>query len=218
MDDIDHLAEISDDPDDEESDYGRGYRHGWKAAASRIAADLRRMKAAQETAHVFLAAIAYDGAAALARLTGEELDDEDSHEDRVEATVTADPGGGYEEFVTAEHFTEPVTHVAALWKDIDQMNVCISIGNSDHKLSQARWAEFVQIVSHVVYRVGKLEGAQVHGEYFSPTAAPWQNACWWLQLPTDPMRTQALRSRLRQLRAEYEQTSIAWLAGETEFL
>jgi len=79
MGDIDLLAEISDDPDDGDSDYGRGYRHGWKAAASRIAADLRRMKAAQEAAGVFLAALAYDGAAALARLTGEELDDEDSH-------------------------------------------------------------------------------------------------------------------------------------------
>jgi hypothetical protein len=98
------------------------------------------------------------------------------------------------------------------------VNVCISIGNSDDKLTQRRWSEFVEAVSYVVRQAGKFEGAQVHGEYFSPSSAPWQNACWWLQLPTDPMGTEALRIRLGQLRDEYGQKSIAWLAGETEFL
>lgn len=65
---------------DVHTDYGRGYRDGWKAAGLRIAADLGRMKTAQEAAGVFLAALAYDGAAELARLTAGEHD-EDGDED-----------------------------------------------------------------------------------------------------------------------------------------
>ena len=97
------------------------------------------------------------------------------------------------------------------------MNVCISIGNSDDKLSQRRWSEFVAAVRYAVYKAGKSEGAQIHGEYFSLPTSPWQNACWWLQL-TDPLDVNALRISLGQLREEFEQTSIAWLAGGTEFL
>ncbi len=50
MDDIDLLAEICDDPDDGDSDYGRGYRHGWQAAASRIAQRIERTTCADQAA------------------------------------------------------------------------------------------------------------------------------------------------------------------------
>lgn len=99
-----------------------------------------------------------------------------------------------------------------------EQNVCISIGNSDDKLSQTRWSEFVSRVSYAVQQTGSYKGAQVHGEYWSSPTAPWQNACWWLQLPDDPPAIEALRIWLARLAAEFGQDSIAWLTGKPEFL
>jgi hypothetical protein len=97
--------------------------------------------------------------------------------------------------------------------------VYISVGNSDDKLPQARWATFVREVRRAVGQTGSYDGGQVHGDWYSSPTAQWQNACWCLQLPDDPLATKALRTYLSQLAAEYGQDSIAWApAAQTEFL
>lgn len=96
--------------------------------------------------------------------------------------------------------------------------VHINIGNSDDKLSQARWAAFHADVDRAVQQTGSYPGGAVHGAWVSPSTSRWQNACWCLQLPDDPLAVEALRTYLSRLTDEYAQDSIAWTAGETEFI
>jgi hypothetical protein len=104
------------------------------------------------------------------------------------------------------------------------MIVYISIGNSDDKLTQRRWADFVAEVGSVIARAG-----QIHGSWYSASDAPWQNACWCVEIAeatTPPaagyfpmfLRT-SLKNELRGLAQIYAQDSIAWAeVKETEFL
>lgn len=89
--------------------------------------------------------------------------------------------------------------------------VYISIGNSDDKLSQRLWCEFVNAVEE------ELVGLKMHGAWFSRPDAAWQNACWLVEIPEGTWRPY-LRERLRTLAGEYNQDSIAWSEAETEFL
>ncbi|MFG3710821.1 hypothetical protein [Micromonospora sp. NPDC047730] len=97
--------------------------------------------------------------------------------------------------------------------------VYISIGNSDDKLSQAEWAEFVRRVEYVVNVAADARGGHIHGSWRSASDTPWQNACWALQLPEDLQVTRNLSRNLAYLAGEFKQDSIAWaLAPETTFI
>ena len=89
------------------------------------------------------------------------------------------------------------------------MIVYISIGNSDDKLTQAQWCEFVQTVEE------SLESYPLHGVWFSRPDARWQNACWCAEIPAI---APDLRRELRQIAAEFNQDSITWAEARTEFL
>jgi hypothetical protein len=90
----------------------------------------------------------------------------------------------------------------------------ISIGNSDDKLSQLSWSLFVGDVQKALTRHVR----QIHGEWFSVTSAPYQNACWCVEI--DGFRSQfALRGELARIRKAYNQDSVAWAeVPNTEFL
>jgi hypothetical protein len=98
--------------------------------------------------------------------------------------------------------------------------VYISVGNSDDKLTQRDWADFV----HRVGRAVRHYGPDVHGFWLSPPDSPWQNACWCVQADEHaawPLadRIAAWKSELGRLAREYGQESIAWAeAPKTEFL
>ncbi len=102
------------------------------------------------------------------------------------------------------------------------MIVSFAIGNSDDKLSQAGWAEFVA-ETHVAVDTA-IEGAgQIHFAGYSPPAAPWQNAVWVIDLGPDADEAKcargALRAQLAQLAGRFKQDSIAWWeAGEAEMI
>lgn len=100
----------------------------------------------------------------------------------------------------------------------DGMVVYITIGNSDDKLSQERWSQFVSDVGGAVSRVAGLPGARMRGAWTSGNHLPWQNACWCLQLPDADVHVEMLRSRLGQLARKYGQDSIAWAEAATEFI
>lgn len=95
------------------------------------------------------------------------------------------------------------------------ITVYISVGNSDDKLTQHKWAAFVGEVRAAIRRRPD-RGAIIHGEWFSLADAPWQNACWCVQLPA--IEAAPLRSILRGIRAQYGQDSIAWAVAATEFV
>lgn len=94
------------------------------------------------------------------------------------------------------------------------MNILISIGNSDDKLSQRRWADFIAAVRDLLQFAGRV---QIHGEWFSAPDKPWQNANWCVEA-ADPVARSAIRHDLVRIAAKYQQDSIAWTEGEVEFL
>ena len=92
------------------------------------------------------------------------------------------------------------------------MNVYVSIGNTDNKLTQQQWAAFVADVEKT------LSVTKQHGAWFSRPDAPWQNACWLLEFQSGHVIFEPVKQRLRDLAAFYKQDSIAWAVAETEFL
>lgn len=93
--------------------------------------------------------------------------------------------------------------------------VYVSIGNSDDKLTQARWSIFVADVRRVIQR----HAAQLHGAWFSEPDAPWQNACWCFDAPADAVDVEHMKYLLGDLAEAYEQDSIAWAeCPVTEFI
>lgn len=89
--------------------------------------------------------------------------------------------------------------------------VTIQIGNTDNKLSQQDWAEFVQATHDVIH-----DGLEVHFYAPSPGDAKWQNACWVCVAEDAQIKT--LTARLAPLCRDYEQDSIAVTIGETKFI
>lgn len=97
--------------------------------------------------------------------------------------------------------------------------VYISIGNSDDKLDQFEWSQFLNEVDRAVSNLAQLQGVTVHGRWHSLATEPWQNACWCFEVHSDLARqADELRERLRRVAAKYRQDSIAWAVADTEFL
>ena len=89
--------------------------------------------------------------------------------------------------------------------------VYISIGNSDDKLSQSEWADYIMAVTSVL----STHHVTIHGLWFSETASPWQNCCWCVECEDE---TGVIRGELGAVAERFRQDSIAWAVAETEFL
>lgn len=90
--------------------------------------------------------------------------------------------------------------------------VYVSIGNSDDKLTQQRWARFVDTTINVIRR----HATQIYGEWLSLPNSPWQNACVCFEI-ADELKDLLVRE-LNSLRIAYDQDSIAWAAATTTFI
>lgn len=94
------------------------------------------------------------------------------------------------------------------------MIVYVSIGNSDDRLTQARWAEFYRETNLLLRQYG-----HIHGQWVSEPASAWQNACWCLDMRNEADESLGLRNDLAHLAGEFDQDSIAWAeVKDTEFL
>lgn len=93
------------------------------------------------------------------------------------------------------------------------VTVYISIGNSDDKLTQAEWLDFIQDMR--VFVVGQAD--QIWGEWFSAPDSRYQNACWGVEF-RDQETADFARSQAKRVRGNYGQDSIAWAVAETEFV
>jgi hypothetical protein len=90
----------------------------------------------------------------------------------------------------------------------------ITIGNSDDKLTQREWSRFYGLGGDALRR----DAIVMHGGWLSAASAPWQNACWCVELEPG-QRTEQLKAKLGALAAEFGQDSIAWAeAPSVEFL
>jgi hypothetical protein len=96
---------------------------------------------------------------------------------------------------------------------ITTMTVHVSIGNSDNKLTQQEWSQFVTRTSAVVDRFA----VQLYGWYFSLPDAPWQNAMCQVLVKINDLPD--MRAQLTELRRQFKQDSVAWAeTARTEFL
>lgn len=91
--------------------------------------------------------------------------------------------------------------------------VTIQIGNSDNKLTQEGWADFVRKVR---VSLDFVHGVRVHFFGASTGYEPWQNAAWVVECPDYSLHL--LRMRLVSIRKEFSQDSVAWTEGATEFV
>jgi hypothetical protein len=96
------------------------------------------------------------------------------------------------------------------------MTITIQIGNSDNRLTQQRWADFVAAVSDRLesYVEGRL--AEIHFFGAPHTWAQWQNAAWVVQLDSECLTS--FRTELAYIARKFDQDSIALTVGITEFV
>lgn len=88
----------------------------------------------------------------------------------------------------------------------------VQIGNSDDKLTQKRWSDFLAKTSLAINR----HATQIHFRGSSLPIDPFQNACWVFEMVE--RRFQYLDVDLSALCEEFEQDSIALTEGKTYFV
>jgi hypothetical protein len=89
------------------------------------------------------------------------------------------------------------------------MLVCIQIGNTDDKLSQAEWSNFC----HRVLALCESAGT-VHFSGGSSTDLPWQNYCVCVECEF----CLELKGQIELTRKRFGQESVVWLEGNAEFV
>lgn len=90
--------------------------------------------------------------------------------------------------------------------------ISIQIGNSDNKLTQVEWAEYVGVVKEIINRFCEC----THFFGGPPTYERWQNAAWVVEV--SEMFVPIIKNELRQVKRLYNQDFIAWMEGEVEFV
>lgn len=92
--------------------------------------------------------------------------------------------------------------------------ITVQIGNSDDKLTQAEWSEFVNKVDRAI----ALANGRIHFMGGSYNDAPWQNFCWVFNLRDDNREDGTLFRHLKLIRKAFKQDSLAWTEGDTLFV
>jgi len=82
--------------------------------------------------------------------------------------------------------------------------VYVGVGNSDDKLTQRKWADFLRELRDLI----RAYPTKIHGWWYSGPEEEWQNACVAFEL--NPLHRADFRKELTQLRATYRQDSVAW--------
>lgn len=85
----------------------------------------------------------------------------------------------------------------------------IQIGNSDDKLSQIDWAQFISDMDALI----SCRGWHGHFRGGSHVNAPWQNYCWVVGCNS----LDGFLAECRHLCSRYRQDSIAVTLGDTQF-
>jgi len=91
--------------------------------------------------------------------------------------------------------------------------ITVQIGNSDNKLTQRLWHLYVLRVNILIEQYANM----VHFSGGSSNWEPWQNYCWVIYIKLGSSREE-LKSELEHARKKYNQDSIAWVEGTTEFI
>lgn len=96
--------------------------------------------------------------------------------------------------------------------------ITIQIGNSDDKLTQKEWSNFVRDVADAIDRSAVV----IHFFGAAPNYERWQNAAWVVapdsRTPRPAKEIATLKERIARIRQLYRQDSVAWTDGETELV
>lgn len=100
----------------------------------------------------------------------------------------------------------------------DVVTITIQIGNSDDKLTQKDWHDYVNDIDNALYNT--FNHIKVHFSGGSEASKPWQNYCWVLCTATHHFKAykQKLYNALGRIIREFNQDSIAITVGDTEFI
>lgn len=91
----------------------------------------------------------------------------------------------------------------------------VQIGNSDDKLTQGVWVEFVNELNHLL--AWEL-GVKINFFGYSPPNAPWQNCCAVFEAGEEVWHLSDIQERLSYMAAAFKQDSIAVTIGSTVFI
>ena len=100
--------------------------------------------------------------------------------------------------------------------------ITIQIGNSDNKLTQQEWSNFILDINNLIYlSIITTSNPFSHRQpvYFtggSEQSKPWQNYCWVFN--TDQHVLNKIIPSLEEIKKTYRQDSIALTIGETRFI
>lgn len=92
------------------------------------------------------------------------------------------------------------------------MIATIQIGNSDNKLTQQEWSQYVSEVRDATTE----EGVETHFFASSEGSQPWQNACWVIAI--HEAEVDAMLSAITTIRKKYRQKSIAVVLGDVRMI
>lgn len=90
--------------------------------------------------------------------------------------------------------------------------VIIQIGNSDDKLSQSRWSDYVETARRII----QMQASEIHFFGGSLTWDTWQNVAWVIYITEEDAFN--LKNELFLIRKKFGQDSVAWTIGDTEFI
>jgi hypothetical protein len=90
--------------------------------------------------------------------------------------------------------------------------ITIQIGNTDNKLTQQEWAEYVNRTSATIDRFSEM----THFFGGSPNWYRWQNVAWVVEMSGHNLNP--FKAEIERVRELYRQESVAVTIGETEFV
>jgi hypothetical protein len=95
---------------------------------------------------------------------------------------------------------------------MDMKTVTVQIGNSDDRLTQKEWSQFVQWID-----MEMRARSDIHFFGTSVSDEEWQNACWVgvIEFERDLIILKYVLTRVKRL---FHQESVAWTVGDTEFI
>lgn len=91
----------------------------------------------------------------------------------------------------------------------------VQIDNSDDKLPQGVWVEFINELSHLLAVELKVK---IHFFGYSPPNAAWQNCCAVFEGGEEVWHPSNIQERLSYMAAVFKQDSIAVTIGSTVFI
>lgn len=95
------------------------------------------------------------------------------------------------------------------------MTISVLIGNSDDKLTQKEWSEFVKMTKEAII---DSHSFSIHFCGGSASDSPFQNYCWVFELLNEDGCLESVRASLKAIRKMFKQDSAAIIVGETEFI